>query len=332
MKPERPFKECHRGVLRAFTLVELLVVITIIGILIALLLPAVQAAREAARRAQCSNHLKQLSLGILNHESQQKHFPTGGFWPFDAGAWWIGQPEQGFGNKQYGGWFYNTLPFLEQQAAHDIGLGASDSQRRALWAKQVTVPMAIANCPSRRPPATYGLGLYETVNYWRNIDMPTGLAKIDYAINAGSTTFTWDMNPTLFSKHNGISYGTSLVTVAEVRDGTTNTYLLGEKYVQPDAYFTGLSAGDDNGMYCGHDWDICRYTYHDPANSQNSYRPLQDQEGVEWSMAFGSPHGSGFHMSFGDGSVRMMSYNVDLQVHAWLGNRDDGRSIDAKAF
>ena len=89
---------------RGFTLVELLVVITIIGILIALLLPAVQAAREAARQSQCRNNLKQLALGCLHHESLTKRFPTGG-WGFD----WTGDADRGTDWRQPAGWIYNIL-------------------------------------------------------------------------------------------------------------------------------------------------------------------------------------------------------------------------------
>jgi prepilin-type N-terminal cleavage/methylation domain-containing protein len=131
-----------------FTLVELLVVITIIGILIALLLPAVQAAREAARRLQCSNQIKQLALGALGHETANGFLPTGGWNPC-----WAGDADRGFGGRQPGGWIYNVLPYIEQQPLHDLGSGADNSSVPTLSdcvLQCVGTPLTGLICPSRR--------------------------------------------------------------------------------------------------------------------------------------------------------------------------------------
>jgi prepilin-type N-terminal cleavage/methylation domain-containing protein/prepilin-type processing-associated H-X9-DG protein len=332
-------KSAKCGKPTGFTLVELLVVITIIGILIALLLPAVQAAREAARRAQCLNNLKQLGLGCLNHESTFHYFPTGG----TGDGWYVGDPDLGFGANQPGGWFYNILPFIEQQAVHDVGMGQTAATKKTLWTTQVTQPIAGAYCPSRRAVAAYGLGLYATTNGWVNINTPTSLAKTDYVANAGDTEYLWEQSSAAaYGQHTGISYGFSQVRIAQVKDGMSNTYMLGEKYIDPDYYTNGMSAGDNNGLYVGFDSDTARYThYYNTAAGTSvsggtttpySYQPLQDQSGLSnyttTEVSFGSAHATGFNMVMCDGSVRTISYSIDLLVHDYLGNRQDGRVID----
>jgi prepilin-type N-terminal cleavage/methylation domain-containing protein len=146
----------HKSAIRnqrptAFTLVELLVVITIIGILIALLLPAVQAAREAARQTQCRNNLKQIGLACLQHEERHTFLPMGGW-----GYCWAGEPLRGFDLKQPGGWLYNVLPYLELESLHDQGIEngmdpSNPATSRPGFGLRVSTPVAGFICPTRRP-------------------------------------------------------------------------------------------------------------------------------------------------------------------------------------
>jgi prepilin-type N-terminal cleavage/methylation domain-containing protein/prepilin-type processing-associated H-X9-DG protein len=131
----------------AFTLVELLVVIAIIGILIALLLPAVQAAREAARRSQCMNNLKQVMLSMHNFVSAKNVFPGGGIGPWPAIQDYLTSPKgQPYGpDKQGLSWGFQLLPYLEGQAVHDIRTEAQMEQ----------TAISMYYCPSKRRPTQW---------------------------------------------------------------------------------------------------------------------------------------------------------------------------------
>lgn len=306
-----------------FTLVELLVVIAIIGILIGLLLPAVQSAREAARAAQCQNNLKQIGLGFINHHSRVGWYPTSGW-----GYGWIGDPDRGFGVQQPGGWMYNLLPFIEQQAIRDLGAGKDATTKRAALRQVKESVIGGTICPTRRR-----IQAYPAVEGSLNSDSATVQAKTDYAGNGGEivqtyygpgslgegdTTHPW---PAWIEYHTGITHLRSNVRLAHVRDGASNTYMVGEKYLEPKHYYTGADGADNNAMYQGHDWDILRWTY-------SNFPPRRDRDNAQCWECFGSAHPAGCYFVFVDGSVHLIGFSVDPEIHRRLGNRNDGKPID----
>lgn len=331
--------------LRAFTLVELLVVIAIIGILVALLLPAIQAARESARRQQCVNNLKQLAVACLNHHETAKHYPTGGW-----GWFWVGDPDRGFGKDQPGGWLFNLMPFTEESAAYSA---SSDGQRdvttpqqREAIRKIITKPLALIMCPSRRAGA--GTTVFPKPNHDTFVANNSALnpanenvaGRSDYSVNCGSVhrneigpgpaslaagdkQFPWctagttgKVRPVGCSEEiNGISFERSEIATQHITDGTSKTYLCGEKYLNPLDYETGLDSGDNETWCTGYNDDNFRSAID---------LPKQDRPGLSDSLVFGSVHSSGCNMAYCDGHVEFISYDIDLAVHQANGNRMDG--------
>jgi prepilin-type N-terminal cleavage/methylation domain-containing protein/prepilin-type processing-associated H-X9-DG protein len=327
----------ERTIRAAFTLIELLVVIAIIGILIALLLPAVQAARESARQIRCANNLKQVGLAAVNHNDTHGHFPSGGW-----GWWWVGDPDRGFGRQQPGGWVYNILPFIEQESLWEL---ASDGDADRLTQQQLRAanrvcktPLAMLSCPSRRPAMPYPnpwSGTFVAYNASDNSSSDNVQVRADYAANCGSQNANqWNGGPTSLagaktfswaadSECNGVSYQGSEVTISQISDGTTNTIMAGEKYLNPDHYATGMDPADNESMYTGFNNDNFRNTYESP---------MQDTPGFGHERLFGSAHSGGCNFVFCDGSVRMVNYSVNVNVYRLLGSRNDGVAVSSGSF
>jgi prepilin-type N-terminal cleavage/methylation domain-containing protein/prepilin-type processing-associated H-X9-DG protein len=311
----------------AFTLVELLVVLAVIGCLMAMLLPAVQAAREAARRIECQNHLKQLALAGQQHHDVVGCYPSGGW-----GYSWTGDRACGLGANQPGGWTFSTLPFAEQSPLYDTAIGLTGGAKLAAVARTASTPAAIFYCPTRRAVQTYP-NMYGT-NVAHNSGPSSMLAKTDYAANCGDSPYDQiDGGPSSFAaattyawpntdQFTGVCSMRSEVRDRDITDGTSNTYYAGEKYLDPRLYTTGTDLGDNEDAFVGFDNDICR-------TASLNYPPMNDTPGIQNTFGFGSGHPAGLNMAFCDGSVRRVSYDIDPETHRRLANRRDGLFIDA---
>ncbi|QDU54421.1 DUF1559 domain-containing protein [Aeoliella mucimassa] len=305
---------------RGFTLVELLVVIAIIGILVALLLPAVQSAREAARRASCQNNLRQVAIAMHSHNDAQGHLPSGGW-----GYVWTGDADRGSGRRQPGGWAFCILPYLEQTSLNQLGRGASEQQKRVLAAEVASTPIASLNCPSRRALGLYPYGGSHEV---RNAEPAEMVFKTDYGANAGDLVIG-DLGPeTLADAENGvydwkntadatgIFYPRSEIRLARITDGTSDTYLVGEKR----CLIEGSDWGDDQHAFLGHGNDTARYTSLDLPPAVDGQTAGHKQ--------FGSSHTAGCYFAFADSSVRLIAYDIDPEIHRRYGNRSDGLLLE----
>lgn len=355
-----------------FTLVELLVVIAIIGVLVALLLPAVQAARESARRTQCMNQMRQMMIAAHNHESARKFFPTGGIqqWPlienYSAGGRPFAAPKQGLS------WAFQLLPYLEQNAIHNI----TTQQELA------ETPVAMYFCPSRRPPTFNSVHSRWLMDYAALIGAPTfgQSEELGWAFPRASVASNQDyvtqLNAGEFCKERAmwggkhglderVEFDPSLrapivfPTQGVIARSSYKVLGTGSSRTTFDLGLPGptamrqISDGTSNTIVlCEKRVDINRpdgpYTDDDAGWSDGwdydtlrlaSCRPTGDATkpedvGIEDEeiITAGSAHPSVLICGFADASMHAISYDIDLATFNLLANKSDGESLDPEAL
>ncbi len=305
---------------RGFTLVELLVVIAIIGVLVALLLPAVQAAREAARRTQCVNNLKQIGLGIHNFHDTFGVIPACSFQPRPSSS---PTPASEWRYSRFSGWVV-IMPYLEQQPLHDsfnifADYGHADNHPQE--------PLSVYFCPSRRPPEMQPTGNQQARGdyaFCGGGQMPDGSWSHVHANLSDTQSNGMFVMPRL-GRNDQIWTRAGQLTFAQVRDGLSNTIAVGEKRVEEyrDASGTlidGVTQAQADGPHY-------RWGFHSTRNTRSPMNgPLVSSWG-NYDANFASEHPGGCNFLLGDGSVRFIAENINYDVYNILAARDSDKPV-----
>ena len=341
-----------RHIRSAFTLIELLVVIAIIAVLISLLLPAVQSAREAARRAQCVNNLKQLGLAVHNYESANNALPTGRVWGPRSGRPATDFPTI-FAGAQGTTWFCLMMPYIEQTALansfnYDLGSeGPTTPFPTGYFANSTVSSTKISSfqCPSDEPRV-----FRINPGYAGGALSGFAMTKGNYAGNWGNASWGQNLggNATLQAAYQQSSFGHKNVSIPQFTDGTSNSILIGE-VIQGSEY-------DARGMMWSTVMGGCAYTSRFTPNGTKDSFSLKDgfdqmpnapglfcvneaklpcQPGNSDSDQFAgsrSRHPGGVNMSFADGSVRFVKESVNAVTWNALHSIKGGEVISADAY
>lgn len=304
---------------RGFTLVELLVVITIIGILIALLLPAVQSVREAARQTKCRNRIRQIALACQNYESMFRDLPgySGEVPPFLVDF----DSRRSYDARFNGGnWIIQAMALMEQAdlAPPLAKIGAAPSIAPTDRVQQhVQSAVSTFHCPTRRDADAYPLLEPYLSRYGA-----TG-GRTDYAMCGGPASVNEADHRVIESEYDGVWRLGGRTTLSRVFDGLSHTYLVGEKAMDSLKYTTGDCFGDRAPLagYTG-----IGTTTHSYVRFAARQPALDTPDNCLSCHDFGSAHPHGWNAAMVDGSVKMLTYTQDINIHRATASID-GREI-----
>ena len=317
---------------RGFTLIELLVVIAIIAVLIALLLPAVQSAREAARRAQCTNNLKQLGLAALNYESATNSLPGGSYSAWDyVHKYWSANFSV----------FVHILPYTEQSAMYN----ATNFNLTRYSIENITIAgvrIASLNCPTDQTDLqviqkaaygwNYGYDVIPTSPTFNQAFTSYGGCSGTYISKYYLGIFSSNVSQVL-SQMNGLIYDESCVKLAQITDGTSNTFLFGERAKALLAKVDPQYAVSDGSWNTGQYYDTMVSTFYPPNISSTS---TNIPSFYYYSPAMASSlHPGGLNFGFADGSVRFIKNSISSwtfqkgSVDSYGDSAPDGITFDS---
>ncbi|WP_254511646.1 DUF1559 family PulG-like putative transporter [Anatilimnocola floriformis] len=311
---------CRVSQRTAFTLVELLVVIAIIGVLVALLLPAVQAAREAARRSQCSNNLKQMALGMMNYEDSLKTLPPGRTGCDGDSSYQCNGFTTGGGTI---GWsaFVHTLPYIEQSSLFNkidnitvAPWGVNTGWDNATNMEVVSARPKFMVCPS------------ESAKPFVDNQPSSGkkAATGNYGLCGGH------LGPPNGSpiKHinTGVFVYRSTFRLADITDGTSSQFLLGETK-NSDGYLDNVPNGTAPNMWTTGSRFMTLRTTANPLNTKPSLGAFVDNTNGPSNAAFGSLHPGGAQFAFVDGHVSLITNQINFVTYQRLSQRADGEVV-----
>ncbi len=333
---------------RGFTLIELLVVIAIIAILVALLLPAVQQAREAARRTQCKNNLKQMVLALHNHHDVKGRFPVG---TSIGRGWWTSQanydePPAGyrFAGSSYPAegpcysWMFYSLPFVEQANIYEQ-MNPQDGPAAWPWWLLMNDGNAITSvnlstfmCPSDPNAA----GVWGTKPYAASVSSYLGCVGT-HTYKQQRTYSGVDPRGGQFAQvtgQDGMLYVNSSTRFRDVTDGTSNTLFFGERHVPDGKEYGWIVAGWGADGYGFGVADVVLGVEEcfGGGTGQLANEPSYYQQGKKSvyndMFHFWSHHAGGAQFGMVDGSVQFLSYNVDKNVIRALATRGGGENVE----